>query len=770
MSDIVPVDPNSTIEAAVHPAVPQATGDFWDRLGQSANVAGYTGLNELLAGLPDYILSKTSSPAYQQLKAEQAANPTATTIGNVAGLAGTLAFPVGGAFKAGAAGAKALGLGKTAAALGKAADIASGAAPVAGLLPNIGKGVLQAAPQALARMATGNITPGQAALGVGIGGAAGALLGALGSKISGAPSTTEPGMLGKFATAAQEENNKAILGLAGVGQRDLQKMASWHVPGRNIAERTANAKQLVHDAAALKVNQKLTTPEAVTNFYENVVNPQWNKIASAWESSGNKLLGPNAMDLMASKDFPTASVIGNADSAQQQLGGIAGDIVKLPSFQELAKKFPAHAEQLMQDIAEADSAGWQSGRQMLTDLMKQGALAEGKGATQLRAVGNAAGDVKNLWDNLAEQNAVNAGSIDPGTLAALKATYPATKLLLSIPEHAAFRLNRVAPNSNTAAKMMLGGIVGGGAGSLLGGGQGNDQNRLLDTILGATAGMTGGDILNQLTARGVSALGERAAMKMKPLLDRLGAASGGASGVTGKAAAMAPLAGAIEGKIAQGAPGAAGVAPSALPNMGQQQQPAQENPVSSPVSQQPPTLQQLMDSKSAWEQTIGKRLYQNWVTQAQFSGNWKNANQYVADMWQQTNGLSPVDSVNLLSNDQATNAALSQDFNIADKLQSINWNNLDHWYSMIGGGAQKAGPLLGLGAMLNLPGARRAEADLQGLLQVTQKDPTLESQVERIMRLPNISAQQKKKQVLEVIRSSPGILNYATTLHDLGLL
>ena len=105
---------------------------------------------------------------------------------------------------------------------------------------------------------------------------------------------------------------------------------------------------------------------------------------------------------------------------------------------------------------------------------------------------------------------------------------------------------------------------------------------------------------------------------------------------------------------------------------------------------------------------------------------------------------------------------------VAKAVNDINWGNLDKWYKGIGEGG--LGQVRGAAEALNLGKSRQAEQQLQALLLATGSNATVQGQVERIMRLPNLSPTQKKDAVIQTLSATPGVFGNAGLLKSLGLI
>lgn len=763
-------DPQQAIEAIDKNVAPEAYYDYaknyGDPIQKLQNIlepGSYQGLNQVLLGFPEWFRRNILPSAESaRIKAMEGSNPESANIGNTAGLVASMLTPLGAGYRIVSGGLKALGAARAAEKVASLGDIARDVTPVTGFFGHLGKGLLQAAPQAVVRTATGNITPEEGLSGLG----AGALFGLSGGIPSMFAGGKSGGFFQKFGRGALKEADKTILGASGIGQRDIIKIASYLVPGRNIMERTANAEELISKAAELKTIKALSTPEKVTDFVKNEVDPVYSKVNNAWKESGDHLLGPNAAGILESD--PPVEVLTNPQAAQLFLGGHAGDIIQAPSFAKLAEVSPNEARKLLHTVAMADRAGWQQGRQFFS---RYGETAAKDAGTEASLVSNmaddAAGDIKSMWDQQAQQLASNSGSISAGELDNMNNLYPAVKLLEAIPQHEAFRLNRSVAGSATAVRMALGGLTGEAYNDLTGQ-PGNPYAPIMGAILGGTGV---GDLANQALTRATNKAMEKGMTKLRPVLQRLAEGGSGKGGKIPPGGTIGPGGAGFEwfaGKGAQTSPlimsATGGLGASAgSPVEGQRQSIIDSPAVSAPVSD----IKSLIDSGNPWLQTMGKRIMQLWAQNYQFSG--MTPDQLMQQYYQQTEGFTPAKSTNLLSNDRNVNAALGADMAVASNLQSIDWKNLAYWFGLPGGFAAGPGPLLHLGASLNMRGAREAAQDMQKILQVTRNDRGLQNQIERTMR-ENGSPEQKKAEILRVLRAAPGVFNYAPALHDLGLI
>ncbi len=691
----------------------------------------YEALNQAGMGLPDYALKTVDNPAYQNLQGFLSQHPTAKEIGGAAGLLGSLAIPVGGELEGAGALARGIGLGKVADVLRSGADIASGATPVSGLLGNIFKGALQAAPQALMRTATGNITPQQGTTGLLLGGALGGVSGILG------------GALGKEGGALKKLGQEATISGLGVTPGMLSREASFGLSPRQVLTKALNAQSIKQNIYDLSRKFGLDTLDKWEQWDDANVKPIFNAVDKVWSQKGlplsdlvqSALKNPNAEDFKAALANPMAKQ--RLEEAFNILSQ-EGDPVPLSKLRD------------------ADSA------------MHQQANAAGPtgGVAQLplRTAANGMSDLRNIAEDAAMKDAEKEGIIKPGELDFVKKMYPAIHTMRQAYGKGATGLFSVSPGSATMNKLAVEAIFGGAGG--IGGGLANPNaspsQRLQNELLGAFAGAAGGDILNRVVSRG-------ATQGIGKLASFLEGGAGGGGGQIGQALASAAGGGGILSKIAAKEPIMAALFGHAEPA-------PVANPISSsPFPNGPPTYEQLIQSDNPYYRLIAQGVANAYGSSFAFlrnaEGNRYSIDDVVKKAYQETNGFSPESSQFFLTAPGENPQAVSQDVQIAKALNGIDWKGLENWY---GGLMQGKAPALGrqLAGALDIGSARAIQQQMQQLLNAIPPSSraVVENQIDRVMKLPNLSTQQREEMAQEAVLNTEGLFYNPGLMKSLGFV
>jgi hypothetical protein len=204
---------------------------LWDDIG----AGGYSALNSVLMGLPDFIVKTAGgSKALENLREKQAKHKLASDIGNVAGLAGSLFIPGGAILKGAGAAANAAKLAKVGAALTKAGQFAGATGKGAKLGETIGRGALLGAEQAIPRaIIQGGTTGdwGQAAQDAAFGTALGGGVGALGRGLGKVAGKVKPYLANK-ALDVVGDSKIALAGSMGIKPRAVRATMRAITPGK----------------------------------------------------------------------------------------------------------------------------------------------------------------------------------------------------------------------------------------------------------------------------------------------------------------------------------------------------------------------------------------------------------------------------------------------------------------------------------------------------------------------------------------------------------
>ena len=728
--------------SAIQPPADTPQPGFWDNLGQQVGAGGYAALNQLGMGLPDVIMKAVADPQYQKLQALMAAQPEATQAGNIAGLAASLAIPVGGELNLAGKAAGALGAEKAAMALKGGADIASGVAPVAGLAQNIGKGVLQAAPQSLIRMATGNITPGQALTGVGIGGALGGAAGLLGGAAPAAEGAAAEGAPTGALSGLKNQINKWLLGASGVRIADERGPMTFGVPSQFTRARLNRMR----DIGALTANtiadnglHGMNVAQKIDQWHNQNIGRVFNAMDNAWQD-----LNPTAQDMKGLLN----TVEGAALNGDPNLVGVSRLI------QNDKTKWDGLANELIGKANNGDPLP--DYQKFLKDYMyrdMRGMPAVEKAVAQREAA--AAGDVLGHVEQTAINHAISGGAIQPGEVENAQELYPVDRILSNSEFRNEMKTKYVSAGSPTFEKMMLGAGLGGG--TVLESDQRpmSPQKVLEDLAIGSVAGNVALPMITDLANSGAARIAGGANKALR-----------GAPAVAGSLAGAAPIA----AKAAQELPAAMGALGAQAAAGGVQ---TNQNPVATSPYSNVPTFAELQGASDPYSKLLAQQIANAYGGYYAFrqkpDGGRYTLDDVVKKAYQETNGFRPESSVGLLAGPGQNPAAVSQDLQIAKAINNLDWNALATWYGNPGQGG--AAPLRGLASKLNIGKSRQAEQDLRQLLNAIPgaERPLVETQIDAIMKLPGLTTEQRKQQVEESIMST-GAFSNPSLMQTLGFV
>lgn len=245
--------------------------DIWEQIG----TGGWTGVNELLFGLPEWLVKKTNTEAYQDLQRLREENPLAANIGTGAGMLGGMLVPVGAAAKVAGKGLRgAAGLargaravdtladtGRLSARLARAAQSADRASDVLRNTRGLRGALLRGASQAVPYAAFNSEDPGEflrtAALGTGLGAGAERLLGRVGARIG---SDIDAERITPRLREMIQRSSPAVLGGA-IGSQSAEDPITGALTGVAIGAGARGAAGLLGKGAA-KVGSALASDAA----------------------------------------------------------------------------------------------------------------------------------------------------------------------------------------------------------------------------------------------------------------------------------------------------------------------------------------------------------------------------------------------------------------------------------------------------------------------------------------------------------------------------
>jgi hypothetical protein len=456
-----------------------------DRLG----AGGYSALNSVLMGLPDYLVKTASADSYKYLKELREKNQDAANIGDIAGTIGSMFIPGGAIVKGLGAGAKAIGAVGAADKLAKAGKFLGGTELTGNLLSKIGQGGLrgagQAAEQAIPRALTGlgvaeTDEDRQAALlgvplSVGVGGLGGAVLGPLASKLLG-----KTKIAGKefgestpefLANEAREVLDKATLQQAGIETRALRLAARGAGFGNPRVAATKGQDYVNELAAGLRERgiRGKKNFEALVDKNRKA----WDEIDEAFQKNAPKNWSEQFSNRLATDDDLLQLVDEQGtEAATKAFTDIAAKIAKDSNLPALKNRLGNMVRSGMNAIDPDEKA-------------------RGFVANQIR---------KKLDDYVADASGLDVTDA--------KADYKLLQPFMQQEGRDTFKLTKAGAGSPTFEKATVGALIGGGTQSGIGSEQGFDPGKALTGLAGgALLGGAANKLLPAILNKGSAELG-----------------------------------------------------------------------------------------------------------------------------------------------------------------------------------------------------------------------------------------------------------------------
>lgn len=456
-----------------------------DRLG----AGGYSALNSVLMGLPDYLVKTASKDTYKYLKDLRSKNQDAANIGDLAGTIGSMFIPGGAIVKGLGAGAKAVGAVSAADKLAKAGKFLGGTELTGGLLSKIGQGGLrgggQAAEQAIPRALTGvgvadTDKDRQAALAgiplsIGVGGIGGAALGPLASKLLG-----KTKIAGKefgestpefLANEAREILDKATLQQVGLETRGLRRAATGAGFGNPRVAATKGQDYVNELAAGLRAKGI----RGKKNFEALVEKNRqaWDDIDKAFEKNAPKNWSQEFSNRLATDDDLLQLVDEQGtEAATKAFTDIAGKIAKDTSLPAIKNRLGNMVKSGMNSIDPDEKA-------------------RGFVANQVR---------KKLDDYVADASGLDVTDA--------KADYKLLQPFMQQEGRDVFKLTKAGSGSPTFEKAAVGSLIGGATQSGIGSEQGFDPGKAVTGLAGgALLGGAANKLLPAILNKGSAELG-----------------------------------------------------------------------------------------------------------------------------------------------------------------------------------------------------------------------------------------------------------------------
>ena len=459
---------------------------------QGAALAG-TG-SGLLFNIPEAIIKAVGGSNWLKKKLANPDIAKAYNLGKLGGsILGTVATIPVSPVNVAAKGLEGLGAAKAAATLrnlGTTGNILGGATRGAlegGLFTGAHE-IGQNDPEALTHIAQG------AAFGGLTGGALSGIGGLLGEGIFGG---------GNVAEKVRNLNSEEVVGALGAKPGDIRKVAQFGLKPRMTfakGQEELAVKNLAADIAAGKgpypTGEVLNTPEKMSAWIENHINSPYNAMEQAYANGGVTL----------------------ADHLDE--------IGSLPAVQSLQQKHPELVGTFIDKLDAADKEGsYRGAKSVLDELIHQAQLTKGEGETAANALSGAANQTKQWINDVAGNEAVAQGLLQPQDWQRLNEVYPAKKLFDAILERQSSGVSAFAPNSSTYGRFAVGGLLANQA-------QGSPDEpigqRILTDLGGGAIGILGGNALNQ----GLSRLGNAGLVRLATGVRRmLPEAEGAAAGI-----------------------------------------------------------------------------------------------------------------------------------------------------------------------------------------------------------------------------------------------
>jgi hypothetical protein len=469
--------------------------DWLEQLGTGA----WTGVNELLFGLPEWMAKKKGGDFYNEIQTLREQNPLAAGVGTGLGLVGGMLVPVGGLAKLGGKGLT------TAARLAKGADTAvdlTRAGGMAGRLAQAGqtadragdilrtmkgakgamlRGASQAVPQAAFTADSGGDFLKQAALGTALGGGAELGLGKL---------------LGKAGGAIDDATINAVTG----GQARRVRSDVLGGARRATGGGLNKADDKIADLASFLRREGIQSLDDVAEKYSGQ--------ADIWKALGNKV-----------------------DEVGLKPSNILDDMLKDSRAAGILDKFDeAEAKEIISDVITRADRGtnWAGTRSILDDFIARGMKSDDMGKA---AKGSLAGLVKELYDDASIKLADDLSGAD---FTKLKKDWTNIRALGSAAMRDASDPGKVfTGGSDTFMKQAMSQLSPGGA--VLGGAMGTGEEGIMDNIAGAAGGALLGSAANKLIPKlGTKALGFGANALSKVTDEGIQQAARGVSRLTSK--------------------------------------------------------------------------------------------------------------------------------------------------------------------------------------------------------------------------------------------
>jgi hypothetical protein len=597
---------------------------------------GYSAVNSALFGIPDVIVKAASSDAYKELQALRARNKTASTVGDIAGAfaptGGLLAKGIGTAAKIGARGLEAAKLAKAAGVASKiakgadtASDIIKGTKELKGIGGGVARGALGAAEQIAPRLVGGETDLGSAALGVGLGGAIGGVSKAVPSVLRSA------GILNKGESAVKPFEEALIdkeLAARGISGRDIAKTirSTAGATGTNaVGGAINNAEDIKRAALAVLKKNDILNPDEAQAFIQGT-GKKFEELSKAFDASGFKIsdVKQQILDDPAVVQF----IADHGDEGQKVVDSMIAKLDKKASLNAIK-----------------------------SDLMKE--IKFSNKATDRLA--SDTGDVANAIKDKLDDAVL---SLDPN-YDSYKADWKAIQPLRYMVARDKMAINGIAKQgSDTAAKMLTTGLIGGGAGATaaLKDFDPEDPSTWTPAAMKIVAGLAVGGMVNKVVP-GVSnyLVGKAASALNNPkFLDAAEKAGIAISKLPIEKPAMAATK-FISGKLAEEKPGE----PLTLEEAAKQVD---------PTAEVDPEMEKAQDAQAfkfgdAYVSKLNEKMMEYWA--ANFADQ-MDFNEYVQLVAKKTNGFEPTKTASFIYRDKKDRAKFLRDLAVSQKLSGAN--------------------------------------------------------------------------------------------------
>ncbi len=713
-----------------------SSGNTWSDIANNIGAAGYSALNQLGLGLPDFLVKKIGgSENYKKLHDFLSQYPLASAGGNVSGLVGSMGT--------GEAEAKAL---SKLPVIGKTFRWAN--TPGGGLLGGALKGAIAAAPQAGIRALTGNITPEQAKTGMLFGAALGGMGGVLGGK---AP------MLGQASNKIEDLKKFLVnetLGDLGIGKNMMRSTASYGFKSNQLLSKADAAENLANKTFQIYKGLASKKGGIDRNFRdwiaENSEKPL-NALNKAWVEGG--------IDPMQQTE-----AFVNLPSVQKMLKS------HLPGVSNEALQMINTEPAIMQDIAKHAIEAGQSPIAAIHQYADKAfdapyLTAQGANVGLMKMRQEAGQAMVHKLDEVAKQAAIDQGLTTAKAVDKAWQDYPARVLIAKKLQNDAMGTGGINVGSDTAVKMMLGHLANPLAGGVLGYEVAPEQNKTQGALLGALGSLALGGSLgnyaNRMITRGMRNVAAKGNVKAYDILDQLAkgktASHPAAAELASGLAPVAPAATAIGG--GKGPEGPSTI--PAIPGIGGTPEGQSTNGYGSPinipaVNPETASFQELASSDSPYLRAIAGDLQNIWAKEFSLQGVPLDA--VVKEAAKETDGfkdLRKVAGTILFRKDPAAAERFLKNYNIGNTLKSTNFKSVvdamkpfTEGGKYAGFGLSPSGNAIGNQILRMNPKARDVLTQINQLAHIAGVDPRVaQADLMRIASVPNWSDEEKEAQM-----------------------